>query len=159
MDASHAQDGMLKEVMYMNQISSEVTPRFYSPELHSISEEPDDELYGDSARECVESINVVTQGVHKLAEAQKMIVSQYKTFTERSGAIEVLAEENERLREEINNLQTSYIEGESFLELKSMYSQESSKVHKLTNTLQKLQGEFTDLQDVVDDLRNERESL
>ena len=40
-----------------------------------------------------------------------------------------------------------------------MYSQESSKVSKLTNTLNKLQGEFTDLQDVVDDLRQERETL
>lgn len=66
---------MLKEVMDMNQMTSGVTPRFYSPELASIGEEEEDDKYGDSARECCDSINLVTRGVHKLAEAQKMIVS------------------------------------------------------------------------------------
>ena len=75
MDTSHAQDGMLKEVMEMNQTYSGVTPRFYSPELASITEEDDSDAYGDCAKECCESINIVTQGVHKLAEVQKMIVS------------------------------------------------------------------------------------
>ena len=40
-----------------------------------------------------------------------------------------------------------------------MYDKENQKVSKLTSTLNDLQGEFTDLQDVVEDLRLERENL
>ena len=97
--------------------------------------------------------------MHKLTEVQSLIVNQYKVYVDKVVNLDVLTDENERLKEEVSKLQASYIEGESFSELKAMYDKENQKVSKLTSTLNDLQGEFTDLQDVVEDLRLERENL
>lgn len=97
--------------------------------------------------------------MHKLTEVQSLIVNQYKVYVDKVVNLDVITDENERLKEEVSKLQASYIEGESFSELKTMYDKENSKVTKLTSTLKDLQGEFNELQDVVEDLRVERENL
>lgn len=69
MNASYAQDEMLKEAMELNSGAAGATPRFYSPRLATIAEYSEDERYGDMALTCCKSLDIVTQGVNKLSEA------------------------------------------------------------------------------------------
>jgi hypothetical protein len=66
---------VLEEALELTEGTSGITPRFMSPRMPSICEEIEDDTYGDDARQCMQTLNIISSGVYKIQEVENLIIN------------------------------------------------------------------------------------